>query len=177
MRAAVPKRCGSPKPSHLVRVRIDLSALLELIVPPRPLVCHPVPGNWVAKSVAIRLPTVLRSLRSTKMGCFEVTKALFAILLSISVASGAAAPHSNANMHHKSCRTKRCRQRSIRHNHKRLERDGRPPASRSPLQAIWEKRAFQPDARAKGDLRLPIALVAECERAPAFWHRGSGGRT
>src|SRR5947207_455869 len=94
------KRCAGPKPSHLVRVGIDLSALLELAIPPPPPVCHPVPRNWVAKSVAIRLPAVLRSLRSTKMGCFEVTKALFAIMLSISVASCGAAPHSNANIYH-----------------------------------------------------------------------------
>jgi len=38
-------------------------------------------------------------LGATKMGCLEVKKALFAILLSISVASCAAPPHSDANIY------------------------------------------------------------------------------
>ena len=48
------KRCERPEPSQAVPVRIDPVGFFRLVVPAHPSGWHPVPRNWVAKSVATR---------------------------------------------------------------------------------------------------------------------------
>jgi hypothetical protein len=46
-------RCGGPEPYRRVPSGIDLFGLSPIVVLPRPLNCHPLPPNSVAKWVAI----------------------------------------------------------------------------------------------------------------------------
>jgi hypothetical protein len=49
------KRCLGPEQSQAVLLRPDLIGLSHSAVPPDPSVCHPVPNNSVANSVATEL--------------------------------------------------------------------------------------------------------------------------
>ena len=79
---------------------------------------------------------------------------------------------NDANIYNSLNGQKSGRQRPIRHRFKRVERDGRSPARASPLQTIWQKRAFQSDGNNEGSIRLHIELKRDEMRTASKIYMG-----